>query len=667
MIVRTAKSAGFCFGVSRAVNSVYDELAAGRSVYTFGPITHNETVVDTLTQKGVGVINSVEEAGKLHDATIIIRSHGVDKETFEGLKALSESNGIRLVDSTCAFVKKIHKIVEEESSKGRYIVILGDKDHPEVRGICGWCSGKYSVIADEQDALNFRNCEVSDVTLVEQTTFNYKKFRKIIEILTEMRYSLNVVNTICNATELRQRETFELASQSDAMIVIGGRNSSNTRKLYDISAQECNNTYYIQTLADLDFDKLKSFRCVGITAGASTPQTIIKEVQIAMEENFEQMLEDSFKTIHNGEVVDGTVISVKEDQIILNIGYKADGVITRSEYTNDPSLDLTTVVKEGDIIQVKVIKVNDGEGQVQLSYRKLAAERGSKILEEAFENKTVLKAKVVQILGGGICTVVDDMRVFIPASLVSDVYEKDLEKYKDQEIEFVITEFNPKRRRIIGDRKQLIVAQKEEAIQELFSRIKVGDVIEGTVKNVTDFGAFVDLGGTDGLLHISEMSWGRIENPKKVFKPGDVVKAFIKDIQGHKVALSMKFADQNPWIDAETKYAVGNIVKGKVARMTEFGAFIELNPGVDALLHVSQISRDHIDKPSDVLKLGQEVEAKIVDFNFEEKKISLSIKALLAPEKKETEENAEAAETAAAAEPKAEEAPAKAEAPAEEA
>ncbi|MCR5324683.1 MAG: bifunctional 4-hydroxy-3-methylbut-2-enyl diphosphate reductase/30S ribosomal protein S1 [Lachnospiraceae bacterium] len=655
MMIRIAKSAGFCFGVSRAVNSVYEEIKNDAPVYTFGPITHNETVVSELSAKGVKIINTIEEAEELSDSTIIIRSHGVSRDIYERLKALEVRN-VKIVDSTCAFVKKIHKTVEEESLDGRHIIILGDADHPEVIGICGWSRGPFTVIANEQDALNFNICEKKDITIVEQTTFNYKKFEKIIEILSKMRYSMNVVNTICNATEVRQRETRELARGSDAMIVIGGKNSSNTRKLYEISAQECNNTYYIQTLADIDLNELKSFRCVGITAGASTPKTIIEEVQEAMDENFAQMLEDSFKTIHNGEVVDGTVISVKEDQIILNINYKSDGVITRSEYTNDPTLDLTTVVKEGDTMQVKVVKVNDGEGQVQLSYRKLAAERGSKILKEAFENKTVLKAKVVQILGGGICTIVDDMRVFIPASLISDTYEKDLEKYKDQEIEFVITEFDPKKHRIIGDRKQLLVARKAAAIEALFSRIQVGDVIEGTVKNVTDFGAFIDLGGTDGLLHISEMSWGRIDNPKKVFKPGDVVKAFIKDIQGQKVALSMKFADQNPWIDAETKYAVGNIVKGKVARMTEFGAFIELNPGVDALLHVSQISREHIDKPADVLKLGQEIEAKIVDFDLEQKKISLSIKALLAPEKKE--ESAEAADATAETSDAAEEKPA---------
>ena len=346
------------------------------------------------------------------------------------------------------------------------------------------------------------------------------------------------------------------------------------------------------------------------------------------EKSFEQMLEESFKTIRNGEVVEGTVIDVKEDEIILNIGYKADGILTKSEYSNDSSVDLTTVVKPGDTMEVKVLKVNDGDGQVLLTYKRLAAEKGNKRLEEAFENKEVLKAKVTQVLNGGLSVVIDEARVFIPASLVSDTYERDLNKYADQEIEFVITEFNPRRRRIIGDRKQLLLAEKAEKQRELFERIHVGDTVEGVVKNVTDFGAFIDLGGADGLLHISEMSWGRVENPKKLFKVGETIKVLIKDINGDKIALSLKFEDQNPWLTADEKYAAGNVVEGVIARMTDFGAFVELEPGVDALLHVSQISREHVEKPSDVLKVGQQITAKVVDFNGDEKKISLSMKAL---------------------------------------
>ena len=354
------------------------------------------------------------------------------------------------------------------------------------------------------------------------------------------------------------------------------------------------------------------------------------------EMSFEQMLEESFKTIRNGDVVEGTVIDVKPDEIVLNIGYKSDGIVTRSEYTNEPNVDLTTVVSVGDTLETKVIKVNDGEGQVLLSYKRLAAEKGSKRLQEAFDNKEVLTAKVSQVLAGGVCVNVDETRVFIPASLVSDTFEKDLEKFKDQEIEFVITEFDPKRRRIIGNRKSLLLEKKAELQKELFDHIKVGDVIEGTVKNVTDFGAFIDLGGIDGLLHISEMSWGRVENPKKVFTVGQAVKVFIKDINETKIALSMKFPEDNPWNGAEEKFAVGNVVTGKVARMTEFGAFVNLEPGIDALLHVSQISKDHIEKPSDVLKQGQEVTAEVVDLKIPEQKISISIKRYEARQNGET-------------------------------
>ena len=356
---------------------------------------------------------------------------------------------------------------------------------------------------------------------------------------------------------------------------------------------------------------------------------------------FEQMLEESFKTIHAGEVVEGTVIDVKPDEIILNIGYKSDGILTKNEYSNDSSVDLTTVAKPGDTMEVKILKVNDGEGQVLLTYKRLAADRGNKRIEEAYNNKEVLKATVSQVLEGGLSVIVDEVRIFIPASLVSDTYEKDLSKYAGQEIEFVISEYNPKRRRYIGDRRQLVTARKAELQKEFFARIKEGDVVEGVVKNVTDFGAFIDLGGADGLLHISEMSWGRVEHPKKVFKVGDKLKVLIKEINGNKIALSLKFDDSNPWKDASSKYAVGNIVTGKVARMTDFGAFVELEPGVDALLHVSQIAKEHVEKPSDVLAIGQEITAKVVDFNEEEKKISLSIKALLAPEPAEEAEEAD--------------------------
>ncbi len=349
------------------------------------------------------------------------------------------------------------------------------------------------------------------------------------------------------------------------------------------------------------------------------------------EKTFDELLadqENSVKTIRNGEIVSGEVFSVTDDEIILNIGTKADGVISKNEYTNDSSVVLTEVVHPGDKMEAKVLKVNDGEGQVVLTYKRLAAEKGNKRLEEAFNNEEVLRAPVSQVLEGGICANVEETRVFIPASLVSDTFEKDLTKYAGKEIEFVITEFNPRRHRIIGNRKKLLLAEKAQKQKELMERIHIGDRVDGVVKNVTDFGAFIDLGGADGLLHISEMSWGRVENPKKVFSVGQECTVLIKDINGEKIALSLKFPEENPWLNAAEKFAAGNIVTGRIARMTDFGAFVELAPGVDALLHVSQISKEHVAKPSDVLSIGQIIQAKVVEFNGEDRKISLSMKVI---------------------------------------
>jgi 4-hydroxy-3-methylbut-2-enyl diphosphate reductase len=397
----------------------------------------------------------------------------------------------------------------------------------------------------------------------------------------------------------------------------------------------------------MDFTVLESASRVGITAGASTPNFIIKEVHDRMSElSFEEMLKNEENvSIRSGQVVDGVVVNVKPDEIAVNIGYKIDGIVTAAEYSNNP-VDLTTVVNVNDPIKVKVLKVNESEGMVILSHKRVVAEQDTAALKEAFENNSVLKGTVSKVVKGGLNVNVGESRVFIPASLVSDAFEKDLNKYLDQEIEFVLTEFDPQNRRVIGNRRKLVSEQKAAAAQALFENINVGDVVKGTIKNITDFGAFVDLGGADGLLHISEMSWGRVDNPKKLFKVGDEVECFIKELDKEtgKIALSLKFDEKNPWINAEEKYAIGTVVKGKVARMTDFGAFIVLEPGIDALLHVSQISLDRIEKPADVLTRGQEIEAKVVDLNVEGKKISLSIKALLKDQQGDSEEE-EASDT----------------------
>lgn len=342
------------------------------------------------------------------------------------------------------------------------------------------------------------------------------------------------------------------------------------------------------------------------------------------EKSFDQLIDESIKTIRAGEIVDGTVISVKPDEIVLNIGYKSDGIITKEEYTNDSSVDLTTVVSVGDSLEAKILKVNDGDGQVALSYKRISEEKANKRVEEAFENKEVLTVKVEKITSGGLITGFEGAKIFVPASLISDSFEKDLNKYLDQEIDIIVTEFNPHKRRVIGNRKKLLIAAKNERAKELLETLEVNDIVEGDVKSVTSFGAFVDLGGVDGLLHISEMSWGRVDTPKSLFSVGDKVRVFIKNMEDGKIALSCKFPDQNPWVLAREKYAPGTIVSGKVARMADFGAFIELEPGIDALLHVSQISKKHVKKPADVLSIGQVIDAKVVDFKEEDKKISLS-------------------------------------------
>ena len=645
MEILLAKSAGFCFGVQRAVDTAYKH-ADEKNVYTYGQIIHNEEVVGDLAKHGVKILED-DELDQIKDSKVIIRSHGAEKRVYDIL----EKNGNEIIDATCPFVKKIHNIVMDECGKGHTVIIIGDGKHPEVKGIMGWCMSEPVVIGTEEEAEKFvQSClngeykPSENISIVSQTTFNYRKFHNVVDIIRNKLYNVTAYKTICNATSVRQREAQEIASKVDAMIVIGGRNSSNTQKLYEISKKECENTYYIQTLVDLDLTTFESVSRVGITAGASTPNKLIKEVHGRMDEmNFAELLEndESRGSIKTGEIVEGRVIDVKPDEIIVDISYKSDGVIPRNEYTNTPNADLTELVHVGDAITAKVVKTNDGEGSVLLSYKRVAAEKANEKLEAALESGEILTGKVVQVVSGGLNVMYDETRVFIPASLVSDTYEKNLDKYLDQDVEFILTEYQPKKRRIIGNRKQIIVARKAEAAKELFDRIEVGMTVEGVVKNVTSFGAFIDLGGADGLLHISEMSWGRVEDPKSVLKVGDKVKAFIKNIDGEKIALSLKFDDTNPWLNADEKYAPGTVVTGKVARMTDFGAFVQLEDGIDALLHVSQISKEHINKPEDVLKIGQEIEAKVVDLNEADKKISLSMKALLddaEPQEEATEE-----------------------------
>ncbi|MFP4698158.1 MAG: bifunctional 4-hydroxy-3-methylbut-2-enyl diphosphate reductase/30S ribosomal protein S1 [Eubacteriales bacterium] len=638
MKIIRAKTAGFCFGVNQAVTKAYENINK-KNIYTLGAIIHNQQVVNDLAKKGIKVINFDKDIHTIEEGTIIIRSHGIGKKVYDKLK---EKN-FELIDTTCPYVKRIHKIVREKSKQGYKIIVIGNDNHPEVLGIVGWSVSKPIIIDTIEKAKKAEINSDNKVCIVSQTTFNINKFEEIVEIIKKKVYDVIVFNTICSATLERQNEAAQIAKIADKMIVIGGKHSSNTRKLYEICKKECLETYHIETLNDIDTTIFNYNDTIGITAGASTPNNIIEEVFSTMSlenESFEQLLEDSLISIHPGKVVKGTILEVKPEEVILNFGYKSDGIITKKEFTNYPNVDLKTLVNVGDEIKAKVIKVNDGEGQVLLTYKRLAAEEGYQRLQEAFKNKEVLKEKVAEVLSSGLVVIVDEARVFIPASLVSDQYVEDLKDYQNKEIEFMIIEFNPRRRRIIGSRKELIKLEKEKQEKDLFDKIEVGMVINGRVKNVTDFGAFIDLDGADGLLHISEMSWGRIKNPSSVLKVNENIDVLVKEVDkdNKKIALSLKFEGQNPWNNATEKFAIGNVVTGKVARMTNFGAFIELEPGIDALLHVSQISKKHVDKPSDELKIGDEITAKIVDFKEEEKKISLSIKAL---EAENTDEESE--------------------------
>lgn len=629
MKIEVAQSAGFCFGVNRAVLSVYDHIEK-KPLYTYGPIIHNHAVVEDLKKKGVQVIHDLED---IEDGTVVLRSHGVPLEIYDLLK----NKDIPFIDATCPYVKRIHKKVHDFKEKGYDIVIIGNPDHPEVIGINGWCKNEGYIIDSEKSAKTTKIPQQNKICVVSQTTFEQEQFDNIIEILKDMGYNLTIFNTICNATQERQEETDNLSKCVDKMIIIGGKHSSNTQKLYHIAQSNCKNTFFVESADDLSGIQFCDEDHVGITAGASTPKKIIEEVIKKMTElqnndnlSFEELLNESFVVIRTGEVVKGKIIHVNQDEIIVNVGYKSDGVIPYNEYTNLPNVDLQKEVKEGQEIEAEILRVDDREGHVHLSAKRVKLQNGFKKIEEVYESGDEISVLVTDVVRGGLIGIYEEVRVFIPASQVDVYFVNDLSAYKNEELEIRIIEYNPKRGKVIGSRKVILQKEVDEKRKEVLARIEVGDRIKGTVKRITSFGAFVDLGGMDGLLHISEMSWGTIRDPKKIVQVNDEVEVLVKDIdeKRNRISLSLKFPENNPWLDAEEKYKVGTVVTGKVVRLTDFGAFVELEKGVDALLHVSQISKEHVAQPSDRLKVGEAIEAQIMDLNLEEKKISLSIKAL---------------------------------------
>ncbi len=638
MKLTLAKTGGFCFGVNRAVGIVYEKIEQNQKICMLGPIIHNPQVVKDLEDKGAIVIDSLEEVPD-KETSVVIRAHGVPKSAYD----LMEQQDISYIDTTCPFVKKIHKIVQEHEKMGEQIVIVGDSTHPEVIGINGWCNNTAVILDSPQQAeeLDFTN---KNLCIVAQTTLNRTLWEQVLHALNP--WNPKVFDTICNATKERQTEAKELAKQSDAMIVIGGKNSSNTKKLADICGKFCP-TYLIEQA-----DRLPDIPDgnIGITAGASTPAYIIKEVVQKMatentsaqaELNFADELEKSFKTLNTGDIVRGTVISITPTEVYVDLGAKSDGFIPVGELSEQPDIRPEDIVKVGDEIDVFVVRVNDVEGTIQLSKKKVASIQGWKEIEQAMGENKDLKGHVIDVVNGGMIMVVNGTRVFVPASLASDRFMRDLSPLVGQELPVRIIDMNPRRHKVVGSVKAILMEEKETKSKELWSEIEIGKKYQGVVKSITSFGAFVDIGGVDGLIHISELSWRRIKHPSEVMKVGDIVDTYIIDFNQEtgKISLGYRDPEDNPWKKVE-QYNAGDVITCKVVRLVPFGAFVEVVPNADGLIHISQIADHRIGKPSDVLSVGQEVQAKILEIDPEKQKISLSIRALIEPAEAPVDEEA---------------------------
>ncbi len=643
MRIHLAKSAGFCFGVNRAVDMVY-ELAAsckGR-VKTLGPIIHNPQVVEDLSRKGVGIISSPSEADK--QDTVVIRSHGVGQEVYGELSRLA----VNYVDATCPFVSKIHKIVRERSQNGDVIIVAGDKNHPEVLGIVGHSVGETYVIKDEAELLDclekLEQIPGRSITLVAQTTFNTNFWKKCVENVKKLYTNVTFFDTICNATNERQSEAIELASENDLMIVIGGKDSSNTKKLREVCSRYAP-TYLIETKDELFQLPIRDYQEIGVTAGASTPAYIIKEVISTMSEmlnnqeeelDFAKLFEQSLETekLYNGKRVKGIVTTVAPNEIHVDIGAKQAGIVPADELTDSPDLKPADIVKKGDEIDLVVLKVNDQEGVVTLSKKRCDALAGFEDIKKAFEEDAVLTGVVTNVVKGGILVLSNHTKVFIPASQVSDKRVEDLNTLLKQEVSFKILEVNEKRNRALGSVRAVLNAEKKAKEDEFWKNVEIGKHYTGEVKSLTSYGAFVDLGGVDGMIHITELAWTKVKHPSEIVNVGDVVEVYVKDLDPEKrrISLGYKKQEDNPWEIFKRDYQIGDVVTVKIVSFTNYGAFATIIPGIDGLIHISQIANQRVEKIDDILQIGQEVEAKIIDINFDAKRVSLSMRALLPEE-----------------------------------
>lgn len=645
--IKVAKSAGFCFGVDRAVKLVYGELEKGnKSVATLGPIIHNADVVNDLTDKGVRIADSVDDLKEGEKA--VIRSHGVGKKIYEGL----DQKGNAYIDATCPFVARIHKIVREKTEEGYFILIAGDKDHPEVQGIVGHCDENYYVFKDEDQlksffSKNYKNLE-KKLAIVAQTTYNILIWGECLKVIPKDDENILVFDTICNATSQRQSDAALLSKEVDVMIVVGGKNSSNTIKLYNVCSENCP-SYHIENADELYSLNLKNAEKIGITAGASTPAYIIKEVQNTMAEileddiNFEEALEQSFKKVHTGERVKGYIAAVNNSEAIVDIGTKHTGYVPLSELTDDQTKKPSDIVSVGEEVDLIVTKINDQEGIVTLSKKKVDELVGFDNISKAKEEDAVLDGVVLNVVKGGILVSVDGVRVFVPASQTGLGRDKNLDELLKQKVQIKIIEVNESRRRAVGSIKAVAKAQREAAKAAFWETAEIGKVYKGEVKSLTNYGAFVDLGGIDGMVHISELSWGRIKHPSQVVKVGDILEVYIKELDkdSGRISLGFKKAEDNPWVKFQNNYNVGDVVKATIVSITPFGAFAQIIEGVDGLIHISQIADKRVDNVNDVLSVGQEVDVKITEIDLDKKRISISIRALLDDAAAEETEDAE--------------------------
>ena len=654
MSITVAKNAGFCFGVNRAVELVEQEASSGKCVYTLGPIIHNRHAVAHFEKMGVGVLENAQDAPA--GATVIIRSHGVSRAVQEKLR----QQDVEIVDATCPFVKRIHNIVSDARQEGRLPVIIGTRAHPEVEGIAGWCDDCRIFETPEELENWAKSADVSSdlpICMVSQTTSTEYLWKMCVQIAKKQFTNLKIFDTICKATEFRQSEAAKLSSICQAMVVVGDTSSSNTGRLAMICREHCDKVVLVDNAAELDREFFRGVADVGITAGASTPAWIIKEVNKTMseivmndavqEESFAELLEQSIKTLNTGDKVIGTVTGIGNTEVQVDLGTKHAGYIPYDEVSADPSVKPEDILKVGDEIEVFVVRVNDQEGTVQLSKKKLD---GMKVWDDMAawaEEKATVEGTITEENKGGLVANVKGIRVFIPASQSGIAKGGDMAGMVGQTVKLKVTEVNRARRRVIGSIRAVNSEERKAAQEKLWSEIQEGAKYHGVVKSLTSYGAFVDIGGVDGMVHVSELSWNRIKTPADVVKVGDEIDVYVIsfDAEKRKISLGYKTAEMNPWNQFMTGYNVGDVVTAKIVKLMTFGAFAEIIPGVDGLIHISQIADRRIAKPEDVLTEGQEVQVKITDVDAESKRISLSIRALLEPAAAEDEAAEETAET----------------------